>query len=346
MGTPIHNGGEDYLPDDLLQGGDEHRLTDLQGDDLEADLEDRVMESAVPILSAQDEVNIPPPSPSEDTNDHFNERVQVETEQRSFRRIISKISKAVSRIWEKRLLARRKHSKKYCELLLDKTELTKKRQQSRSQHLQNFFSSRFRFLFSSFKHYPSCVDFCGISPESPEGLVAMAFLLRAASRWAEADSEPPVRGNDSILYDAQSIYTDLDLVMQDVLQHAPLCGARILAKLASTPYKADMSCQDIIRAFIRKDADSCKNALRMAEVLDRLLPQDLFAVLCSFRESFSSGWEDLILSWLKDPSLHPESIQIVVDANLLDMRAAHQSRREEYETLVDSLIMHIFPRQE
>ncbi|EPP34672.1 hypothetical protein CP10139811_0816 [Chlamydia ibidis] len=176
------------------ESGDSNNVDpkDVEG---EADLEDRISDHVESILENIGEVEIPEPTPSENISADLTERVESHEEQGKIAKILQRIRKVVSSIWSakhpKSVIQKSQfdssYQKSYIEILRE-TEITVNSIEMLSSQesrvcfaaVRKFFRNILRRMSSYIaqRRSHSAINLCGVKPDSFEGTISLALMLR------------------------------------------------------------------------------------------------------------------------------------------------------------------------
>ncbi|WP_375793712.1 hypothetical protein O1W69_01190 [Chlamydia sp. 12-01] len=385
MGSPISGGGgtEPSWKDLFAEGSSSKEGG--EGDDV--DLEDRISEHIGSIFDEKyAEHGIPETNASEGMNSDLQGRVNSESQEGFLKGILSRIRQAVQRLWYNRLgtsnfVRREPCSKSYRDLFVE-TDLPAEaiaEVKTAPEATVGCCTSIRQFFINIFKKMCCCIsrrcvessiDFCGGDPESPEGTMALALMLRMASKWS-AQQEVITYKLGKEDYDvtiamglapvASVVEADIILThLQDVLRgekvQDPIATVRGIAKLSSLPFNERINCKKAIETLKKADTDyDYTFILDLASRLDALAGKGyeeatiVRQILASLRDMHTKLMGEYLNLWADDSlqtglqiPINYDLVVTIVKSNLPHLEEAYHGNRKEYEKRLNDMIQNFF----
>ncbi|MEF9519495.1 hypothetical protein SBV45_01160 [Chlamydia crocodili] len=383
MGSPISGGGGAEPPwKDLFTDKD----SSIEGEGEDVDLEDRISDHVGSIFDDQKaERGIPETNASEEMNSDLQGRIHSEPQESFFRNILTRIRNAVHRLWYNRLgsprLSRRENfSKSYADLFADTdlpaTAVAEAKAAPEATvgccaSIRQFFVKAFRKMCCCIARRcaESSIDFCGADPEGPEGTMALALILRMASKWSSQQEflyQSQNKGIDAFLamgtasiastVEATAVLTRFEDILKGEKVQDPVATVRGITKLSSLPYDKIINCSRAIETLQEVDPDyDYTFILDLATRLDNLANKGyeevaiVRQILSSLRYTHTTLMGEYLNLWGDDSLKTSQQIPInydlvvtIVKNNLPDLEEAYRDNRVEYEKKLNDIIRNFF----
>lgn len=373
MGSPVQGGNGDVEPPwrDLFEN-----RADSSSEGEETDLDRRVAEHVSSVFDAHTELGIPQASPSSETSGDLPERLTTDSYREGFfRSLLQRIQRAVRRIWSLRPKAKSQECTPSYRALFEDTEIddimvaevhdVPHPARGCLTSVRQFFLDAFRKMCSCIyrKKAESTIDFCGLDPESPEGTIALALLLRMTSKWTlatEFSSDKQTAESQMHAFPLQSTEESFKIttIFQELIQGKslgePLTIIRGIAKLISSLSSQQGECQKAIESLSKSDRSHDYSEIILgAKQLDifakrgseeQIAVKQILASLCvtynQLLGEFLSLWGDA--SHINPTGVRYDFVVQVVEANLPVLHDAYMSDPQLYERMLNDAICHFF----
>ncbi|BAE81713.1 conserved hypothetical protein [Chlamydia felis Fe/C-56] len=383
MGSPVSGSGGTEPPwKDMFT--EKEPSTEGEGDDL--DLEDRISDHVGSILDEQKaEGGIPEASASEGINSDLQGRVDLEIQEGFFRSLLSRIRRVATRIWYNRLGSPRfsignSCTRVYRELFRE-TELPEEviaSAKSTPESVTGCCTSIRRFFERAFKKMSNCIckrrsessiDFCGADAEGPEGTIALALILRMATKWSAGEDLSYEIGSQKFspavaaaiapiasYVETSVIVTRLESLVSGESQEDPIAAMRGIAKLAAVSHSKKIDCKRAIKSLSDTDPNyDYSFMLDLAARIDNLArkgyEETILArqILASLRVTHSQAMGEYLNLWGDDAlqleTVLPVNYELVADIvaiNLPSLEEAYRDNHKQYEKKLNDIIRHFF----
>ncbi|AHK63714.1 hypothetical protein [Chlamydia avium] len=373
MGSPVQGGDGGVEPSwrDLF---DNRADSSSEGED--ADLNQRITEHVSSVFGPHTELGIPQASPSSEMSNDLPERLAAgPREEEFFRSLLQRIQRAVFRIWSSRSKILKEESTPSYRALFENTEIDESivsEVQDAPPPARGCLASIRQFFLNAFRRMCSCIykkksestiDFCGLDAESPEGTIALALLLRMASKWAletgfsslDRKSQHP-----KSIFPLQSTgeFRKIVTVFQEFIQRQPsgdpLTIARGIAKLVCALSSQRGECQKAVESLSRKDPSRDYSEIILgAKQLDILASKGneglitVRQILTSLCVTYNQLLGEFLSSWGDVNEENPTEIRYdfvvqVVETNLPVLQEAYTSDPQLYERMLNDAICRFF----
>lgn len=374
MGSPVQggNGGVEPPWRDLFDN-----RTDSNSEGEEADVDQRITDHVSSVFSSHPESGIPQASPSSEMSSDLPERLEASLHSKGFfKSLLQRIQRAVLRIWSLRSKAPHDECTSSYRALFEDTEIREtlvSEAQSVPPPARGCLASIRQFFLDTLRKMCSCIykkksasliNFCGLDPESPEGTIAIALLLRMASKWTLTEfsslEQQPQTSQDQhafLLQDAEDsfkIMTIFQKLIQGRSTGDSLTVIRGIAKLACSvsSYQGDYqkAVQSLSKRDYKRDYSEILLGAKQLDILaskgieEQMTLKHMMMSLCvtynQLLGEFLSLWGDAIQN--NPTGVRYDFVVQVVEANLPILQEAYVLNPQLYERMLDDAICHFF----
>lgn len=374
MGSPIQGGGRGSNEPswkELFQS--EESKLDRGGDDGGGEeLDSRISSHVDGIFDQNASSGIRSAGASSEANNDLQGRVEQGTEQGFFSSILARVRRAVTGLWGATRRGRETDdfTQGYRDLFLA-TELPhsthaepRSRVPSALRHclesMRSFFLGMFHRICGRVhrQEVASVLDFRGADPRSAEGTVALALMLRMASKSSlRASEEYGEAASPSLPVDEKELHSwelfahtlpRLERLLGEDVQD-PLAAARGLAKLACSSHTHRVSCRGDIKSLsevdLGRDYTEILSIAHQLDVFAKQGPEEQNAVqmvLHSVRANYHALLGSFLSIWsIETPQgelINYDLVVEMVEANLPLLQEARERDPQLHDRMLNEII--------